>query len=338
MYPPQLSPGSRRRCHHERRGTNVEATYPAIEAHGLIGDLQTAALVTTDGAVDWFCAPASTRRASSASLLDHEQGRLLPDHAGPQRLREPAALLPGHADPDHPVPQPRTGSANHRLHAGHRERATDQHRLVRLVRVVRGCDAFVLDCRPRFDYGREPRARDHRATARSSAADDCAHPARGPRPDSKLADARNPARRRRRVTRALTGESAGSSWRRRRTGRRATRPPTESWSCSSETRDFWRGWLGQSTYTGRWREKVERSAMTLKLMTYAPTGALVAAPTAGLPEQVGGERNWDYRYTWIRDASFSVYALLGLGFTEEAGRSSLAARPHPRAAGTAPAR
>ena len=85
-----------------------------------------------------------------------------------------------------------------------------------------------------------------------------------------------------------------------------------------ETADFWRGWLRKSTYTGRWREMVTRSAMTLKLMTYAPTGALVAAPTTGLPEQVGGERNWDYRYTWIRDASFSVYALLGLGYAEEA--------------------
>ena len=85
-----------------------------------------------------------------------------------------------------------------------------------------------------------------------------------------------------------------------------------------QTRDFWREWIGRSRYKGRWREMVERSAMTLKLMTYAPTGALVAAPTAGLPEQVGGERNWDYRYTWIRDASFSVYALLGLGYTEEA--------------------
>src|SRR3712207_3334910 len=85
-----------------------------------------------------------------------------------------------------------------------------------------------------------------------------------------------------------------------------------------ETIDFWEGWLGHSTYAGRWRETVNRSAITLKLMTYAPTGALVAAPTAALPEQIGGERNWDYRYTWVRDASFSVYSLLGLGFTEEA--------------------
>jgi GH15 family glucan-1,4-alpha-glucosidase len=85
-------------------------------------------------------------------------------------------------------------------------------------------------------------------------------------------------------------------------------------------------WIGRSRYTGRWREMVERSAMTLKLMTYAPTGALVAAPTAGLPEQVGGERNWDYRFTWVRDASFSVYALLGLGYTEEAEHSEVAQR------------
>ena len=85
-----------------------------------------------------------------------------------------------------------------------------------------------------------------------------------------------------------------------------------------DTARFWRDWLSRSTYTGRWREIVTRSAMTLKLLTYAPTGAPIAAPTAGLPEQTGGERNWDYRYTWIRDASFSVYALLGLGYVEEA--------------------
>ena len=85
-----------------------------------------------------------------------------------------------------------------------------------------------------------------------------------------------------------------------------------------ETVQFWKSWIARSTYTGRWREMLERSAITLKLMTYAPTGGIVAAPTAGLPEQVGGERNWDYRFTWIRDASFSVFALLAMGFTEEA--------------------
>ena len=93
--------------------------------------------------------------------------------------------------------------------------------------------------------------------------------------------------------------------------------PAEARQLEEDTARFWRNWLSRSACTGRWREMVGRSAITLKLMTYAPTGALVAAPTAGLPEQVGGERNWDYRYTWIRDGSFSIYALLGLGYVEE---------------------
>ena len=85
-----------------------------------------------------------------------------------------------------------------------------------------------------------------------------------------------------------------------------------------QTVRFWRSWLARCTYIGRWREMVNRSAITLKLMTYAPTGGLVAAPTMALPEQVGGERNWDYRYTWVRDASFSVFALMRLGLRDEA--------------------
>ena len=86
------------------------------------------------------------------------------------------------------------------------------------------------------------------------------------------------------------------------------------------TVDYWRRWLSKCTYRGRWREKVERSALVLKLLTYEPTGAIVAAPTTSLPEGIGGSRNWDYRYTWIRDAAFTVYAFLRLGFTEEATR------------------
>jgi GH15 family glucan-1,4-alpha-glucosidase len=94
--------------------------------------------------------------------------------------------------------------------------------------------------------------------------------------------------------------------------------PEELLESFTQTARFWRDWLARSTYRGRWREQVDRSAITLKLLTYAPTGALVAAATAGLPELVGGERNWDYRFTWVRDGSFSIHALLGLGFTEEA--------------------
>jgi GH15 family glucan-1,4-alpha-glucosidase len=109
------------------------------------------------------------------------------------------------------------------------------------------------------------------------------------------------------------------------------RPPGQSlpeWDCTvtaansrfRETIDFWRRWVAQATYTGRWRETVLRSALTLKLLTFQPTGAIVASPTCSLPENLGGERNWDYRYTWIRDAAFTIYAFMRIGFTEEAGQ------------------
>jgi hypothetical protein len=95
-------------------------------------------------------------------------------------------------------------------------------------------------------------------------------------------------------------------------------PHAEAEAQLDATVAFWRRWLSVSRYRGRWREVVHRSALTLKLLTYAPTGAIVAAPTTSLPEQVGGERNWVYRYVWIRDAAFCVYELLRLGFTGEA--------------------
>src|SRR2546423_620794 len=115
---------------------------------------------------------------------------------------------------------------------------------------------------------------------------------------------------------AILDKAKGGHWR----GRAPPphRPSDETRSMFDGTVAYWRKWLSQSGYRGRWREMVNRSALTLKLLTYHPTGAIVASPTTSLPEQLGGPRNWDYRYTWIRDAAFSLYALLRLGFTEEA--------------------
>ena len=217
--------------------------------------------------------------------------------------------------------------------------ATDRHRLVRLVRCVRGQMTFdgrhraAVRLRPRA--ARDARDRGRRGVHAAATSRVTLHIVREP-DDERLAQRRG--RRERRPARASSpcrpARCAGWCSRPARPGRPGGCASAEVERLLDETVDFWKSWLAQSTYTGRWRETLHRSAITLKLMTYAPTGGLVAAPTAGLPEQVGGERNWDYRYTWVRDASFSVYALLGLGFTEEAAAfARLAARPRARAGG-----
>jgi GH15 family glucan-1,4-alpha-glucosidase len=296
--------------------------YPNISDHGLIGDLQTAALVATDGTVDWFCCPRFDSPSVFASLLDADKGgyfRIAPDHDGcvTRQLYFPdtAILITRFMTPDG------VGEVTDFMPiAG--DKPTDRHRLVRLMRVVRGSMRFVMDVKPRFDYGRMPHkleVSDEGAVFHADGLQLTLHSV-GPRGASS-------------EELGVTIERVGDDLRLQRTlregestgvvletmGGKPRRIPTgELDRLARDTSRYWRAWVGRSTYTGRWREIVSRSAMTLKLMTYAPSGALVAAPTTGLPEQTGGERNWDYRYTWIRDASFSVYALLGLGYQEEA--------------------
>jgi GH15 family glucan-1,4-alpha-glucosidase len=298
------------------------ASYPEISDHGLIGDLQTAALVSTDGTVDWFCYPRFDSPSVFASLLDADKGgyfRVAPDRADyvTRQLYFPdtAILITRFLTPDG------VGEVTDFMPiAG--DRPTERHRLVRLLRVVRGSMRFVLDIRPRFDYGRMPHkleVTDEGAVFQADGFELTMHSV-GPRGAST-------------EELGLTVERIGDDLRLLRTlheggtagvvlesmgGKPRRLPAGEPERLRQETSRYWRNWLSRSTYTGRWREMVTRSAMTLKLMTYAPSGALVAAPTSGLPEQTGGERNWDYRYTWVRDASFSVYALLGLGYVEEA--------------------
>jgi GH15 family glucan-1,4-alpha-glucosidase len=190
-----------------------------------------------------------------------------------------------------------------------------------MVRVVRGTMRFHLDCQPRFNYGRD----EHETEMTGDGAvfrtgtftmNVCA--ARGHRRVARAGDVQRTERGIQVIATLGVGDVAGVVLETAPDGPVRDVPPQEVVHLFEQTRNFWRSWIGQSRYTGRWREMIERAAMTLKLMTYAPSGALVAAPTAGLPEQIGGERNWDYRFTWVRDASFSVYALLGLGYTDEA--------------------
>ena len=205
--------------------------------------------------------------------------------------------------------------------------ATDNHRLVRMVQCVRGEMTFEIDVAPRFDYGR------HAAPDRGDRARRRLHGERVGADPARRARARRRAQgpRRGSTTRTCTcpwtssaGEVRGVVLESAADGPPREIRVAEIRGLFDETVRFWRSWLAGSTYTGRWRETVQRSAITLKLMTYAPTGGLVAAPTAALPEQVGGERNWDYRYTWVRDASFSVHALLRLGLRRGGRRSSRA--------------
>src|SRR5919106_1466837 len=201
-------------------------------------------------------------------------------------------------------------------------KATDRHRLVRLVRVVRGTMRFRMEIQPRFDYGSKPHELQLSDNGALFVSDDLTltlH--RADVPGQSLQEQWTSIDRDGdgvRITKTgREGEIAGVVMESEGGPPRSVHPQ-ELGELFNDTVRFWRGWLNRSTYNGRWREQVARSAMTLKLMTYAPTGGLVAAPTAALPEQVGGERNWDYRYTWIRDASLSVHALLGLGYADEA--------------------
>jgi pentatricopeptide repeat protein len=303
-------------------------SYPNISDHGLIGDLQTAALVTTDGTVDFFCCPRFDSPSVFASLLDAERGgyfSIKPAAEGfvSRQLYFPntAMLITRFMTPDGvgevldfmPVIE---------------GKPTDRHRLVRHLRVARGTMRFEMEIQPRFDYGRTGHSLEAHEEGAVFRADNGTHltvHTAGRRHD--VADGGAVVERVGDGLRASFTLREGDSGRgvvlESMGGEPRSIDPAELDRMADDTAAYWKAWLGRSTYTGRWREMVARSAMTLKLLTYQPTGAPVAAATFGLPEQVGGERNWDYRFTWVRDGSLTMHALAGLGYLEEAGRFGL---------------
>lgn len=294
--------------------------YPPIADHGLIGDLQTCALVDLNGTIGWFCSPRFDSPSIFASLLDAEKGghfslRAVGDGITVKQLYlVDTCILITRYLAEHGV-----GEVIDFMPIDKPHEATDTHRIVRIARVIRGEVTFELECAPAFDYGRQEHhmtLTDHHALFSSEDFEMSFH-------STAMLDLSEGKSIKNGAARASVTLQEGQMF-----GCTLTTGPDSSVAgalkrheanrLAMKTIEFWREWVGNSTYTGRWRERINRSALTLKLLTYAPTGAIVAAPTTSLPEQLGGERNWDYRYTWVRDGSFSVMALMELGFTDEA--------------------
>ncbi|MET9019608.1 glycoside hydrolase family 15 protein [Actinopolymorpha sp. NPDC004070] len=293
--------------------SRATADYLPIADHGVIGDLRTCALVGTDGTIDWYCCPRFDSPSVFASILDARRGGRFALHP-----EEPITSKQLYF-PDTNILITRFFTAG-----GVAEvqdfmpimgdvREVERHRLVRRVVCTRGSVPFVVEVAPRFDYGREQ----HKLRFEGGHAIFEGESLTLALSATVQLDQSDQDVTARFVLRE--GETAPFVLD-RLTSSTVPRvcPTREAEMLFRQTVQFWRSWLAQSRYTGRWREVVHRSALVLKLLTYAPTGAIVAAATTSLPEKFGGERNWDYRHTWLRDAAFSVYALLRLGFTQEA--------------------
>jgi GH15 family glucan-1,4-alpha-glucosidase len=294
-------------------------SYKSIEDYGIIGDLHTVALVGIDGSIDWCCLPHFDSPSVFAAILDDEKGGYFKISAvSPERCKQ--LYLP---DTNVLITRFFTTDGIAELidfmpieGRSLRYRPPNYHQIIRRVSTVAGHVRFRLECFPAFNYARD-KHEIHSfpqgvAFVSSSASVGLASPVPLTINDTGVVAEFSLPR----------GHSATFFLRQADQGSDANLliPEKMGDTAFHETIDFWKSWVSQSQYTGRWREMVQRSALVLKLLTYAPTGAIVAAPTTSLPEEIGGVRNWDYRYCWIRDASFTLYALMRLGFHEEAGQ------------------
>ncbi|WP_338251904.1 glycoside hydrolase family 15 protein [Dictyobacter halimunensis] len=294
-------------------------TYQPIEDYGVIGDLHTVALVGKNGAIDWCCIPSFDAPSVFGALLDVNKGgtfRISPAFDQTTSMGRRQMYLPetnilitrfltadgvGEITDFMPIKQP--GSK------------VLQHHIIREVKVVRGSLPFEMVCTPAFNYGRDPHTRSlsaHGVVFHSASL------SLGLASTIPLAEdedggvhAKFTLHTHQRAYFVLESAQDHDIEPQPISSRQYER-------AFQETMNYWQRWLSQCQYQGRWREMVQRSALVLKLLTYQPTGAIVAAATTSLPETLGGARNWDYRYTWLRDAAFSIYSLLILGFYQEA--------------------
>jgi GH15 family glucan-1,4-alpha-glucosidase len=279
-----------------------------IEDYALIGDCETAALVGRDSSIDWLCWPRFDSGACFAALLgtpEHGRWKLAPQDAEvkvSRRYREGTLILETRFETA-------DGAATLVDFMPPRGTASD---VVRRVKGERGRLVMAMDLVIRFDYGANVPwvSRTDDGSLRAVAGPDMAVL----RTDAPL---RGEDLRTVSTFEVAAGETLsfvltyGPSW-------GPLPAPIDPAAAEADTETFWREWIGRCHYRGRWGEAVDRSLITLKALTYRPTGGIVAAPTSSLPEQIGGPRNWDYRFCWLRDATLSLLALMNAGFHEEA--------------------
>ena len=290
--------------------------YQPIENYGIIGNMRTTAMVSMNGSIDWYCYPHFDSPSIFGAILDDKRGGRFQLSADAEGVRHKQFYWPstnvlvtrfllkdGIAELDDFMP------------VGLPSDSPEYRHLYRRVRCVRGKVRVSLVCRPAFDYGRqshETLIEANGATFKSSGmtlALSGAVPLKddgqgGVSAEFVLAEGKSQVF-------ILRDDCAQDG---------VPCPPSEKEAeeLLRRTVKFWQNWLSACTYHGRWRDQVHRSVLALKLLTFEPTGAIIAAPTTSLPEVIGGSRNWDYRYTWMRDAAFTVYAFLRIGFKDEA--------------------
>jgi carbohydrate kinase (thermoresistant glucokinase family) len=308
------------------RGGSIRSDLPLdIEDYALIGDCTTAALVGRNGSIDWLCWPRFDSNALFAALLgtsEHGRWRISPADPTPSISR---AYHDGTL-----VLETLFDTADGRValidfmpigHAG--------SSIIRLVKGLRGKVAMQLHLALRFDHGV--------TVPWVTQLDDESGLSAVAGPNQVVLRSPVPLQGRNFATVAEFDVAEGQCvpFVLTHAPSHLPKPPAADWSAAlAETESFWRDWSGRCSHAGPWRDPVKRSLLTLKALTFAETGGIIAAPTTSLPEQLGGERNWDYRYCWLRDATFTLIALVSAGYREEAQawgqwlRRTVAGSPH----------
>jgi GH15 family glucan-1,4-alpha-glucosidase len=302
--------------------------FPPIAEYAFLSNCHTGALVAPDGAIDWLCAPSFDAPSMFGSLLDRQAGSF---RVGPYGINHPTArvyepgtnvLVTTWKTPagwiivrDALTMGPNHGRDEITPHTRPPADDDGDHMLVRTVECVEGSVEVEIVCEPAFDYGRVPAAwtlvGDDDHTADASGAGQTVRL----RTDLRLGIEGNRVRARH-VLAAGDRAYCALSW---AEGFAAPEDIDEAEARIKATGRFWRSWLGRARIPDhRWRDPIQRSALAIKGLTYMPTGATVAALTTSLPETPGGERNWDYRYTWMRDTTFTLQALHWLNLDWEA--------------------